>query len=174
MRAAPAVSVVADDGGLGRAAAAGVVGLAAVVTLRWAWLWLAVPLEGLSAWSGAGWVVAAIGATLCGAWVWRHAGSGPVRLSWDGACWHWQAGAAAPQAGRVRVVFDLGRCLLLAFDPDPPASAGRPQGGRAAWPPRRWTAWRGSARRWRVIDDAAAQAARAALYAAAPAAQATA
>jgi hypothetical protein len=51
-----------------------------------------------------------------------------ARLTWDGSAWHVVRPGRDACAGRVRPVLDLGRWLLVRFNP----TAGEPQGARSA------------------------------------------
>jgi hypothetical protein len=86
----------------------------------------ALPVAWMASWSGApqvGVAAAAMAAAMAGGLIaWRLQRTMPVRLAWDGACWH----AGEPAAnGQVEVMFDLGAWMLLRFRPDPPGAASR-------------------------------------------------
>ena len=64
--------------------------------------------------------------------MWRLRPSAPGELRWDGVCWWFAADGGAPpmQAGRVSVMLDAGRWMLLRFVPQTPGT-----GSRAVWLP---------------------------------------
>jgi len=146
MHAAPAVSFLADDGGLWRAAVAGAVATTAAALAAWLHGWLAawhdaVPASGATA-------SALLAAAAAGAWGWRRGRRTPVRLSWDTRTWLWQAAGGVPLRGRLQAAIDLGGWMLLTFTPE--------TGRRPAWPvPVRWI----------PVGARAVATARAALYA---------
>jgi hypothetical protein len=96
----------------------------------------------------------ATSAILASVWAQRSAATGV--LAWDGGSWQWSSGAAAPVAGDLRVMIDLGGWMLLRFAPLAPEEA-------VAWcvASRRhagalWSAWRAALHARRPGDDPAA------------------
>lgn len=129
MQAAPATSLVCDDGGGWRAVCAVLNGLALAVLLQWAlqWGWPGQVRPGAATAIVA---TSALAGLALVAWQLRRARPTPG-LAWDGRQWHWLARGAASQACRVDVVLDLGGWMLLAVQPL--GHDGRP-GPRRCWP----------------------------------------
>ena len=112
MRPPPPVGVTCSGGGAWRAGQAGLAALAAAVFVAWLGLHLALPAAVL--WAAAAGAVA-------GTLAWRLAAPRPVQLRWDGSTW-----TADGEPGRVELMLDLQRWLLLRF---------RPSRGPARWLP---------------------------------------
>lgn len=78
------------------------------------------------------------------AWRWHQRDwLAPGSLAWDGEGWHFQPHDGHPMAVQVRVLWDLGSCMLLGVQ----APQGGWQGSRCAWlhaadMPERWHGWR--------------------------------
>jgi hypothetical protein len=91
---------------------------AAATPAAWLALWLQAPPLGALG-------VAALAALPALVLPWRRAVPDAAALAWDGAQWWlYPRGQAQPQAGRVRLMMDLGLWLLLRFAPLPaPAPA---------------------------------------------------
>lgn len=126
MQAAPPVSVRGTGGGSWLAVQAALLAAAAAALTAWSagWVlaWAGFDLRGQAGGVGLVSFLVALGV---GAWQWcAHRSRATAELAWDGQRW-WLDGCA----GRIDVMIDLDRWMLLRFHPE-------------ARSPRRWTAAR--------------------------------